>query len=297
MSSIVLITIISLTAIGVLAAIILYYAAQKFKVYEDPRIDQVDEILPGANCGGCGFPGCRGFAEALVKADDISDLFCPVGGNETMAAVAKLLGHEATEKEPMLAVLRCSGSPDHRKVINKYDGAPNCTVASNLYSGDTGCQFGCFGLGDCVDVCAFDALYIDPVTNLPVVSSENCTACGKCVEACPKDLFELRPKGKKERRIFVSCMNIDKGGIAKKSCSVACIGCNKCVKVCTFDAIVIEDFLAYIDPEKCKLCRKCVTECPTGAIHELNFPPRKVKKEETKAPAETESKNETTENK
>lgn len=284
MSLLVLFTIISLSSIGIIAAIILYYAAKKFKVYEDPRIDQVDEALPGANCGGCGFPGCRGFAEALVKADDISSFFCPVGGNDTMSSVAKLLGHEAIAKDPEIAVLLCNGSPEHRKSINVYDGASSCVVASNLYSGETGCQFGCLGLGDCVDVCNFEAIYIDDKTELPVVIPDNCTACGACVEACPKDLLELRPKGKKDRRIFVSCMNKDKGGIAKKSCEVACIGCGKCVKVCSFDAITLDNFLAYIDADKCKLCRRCVAECPTGAIHELNFPPRKVKVEEKKAP-------------
>lgn len=287
MSSLVIITIISLSAIGILAAVILYYAAQKFKVYEDPRIDQVEEVLPSANCGGCGFPGCRNFAEALVKADNIDDLYCPVGGNDVMNEVAKILGQEAIAKDPEIAVLRCNGTCDNRPTINKYDGAPSCKVASNLYSGDTGCQFGCLGHGDCVEVCNFDALHMDPITGLPVVDPDNCTACGKCVEECPKDLFELRPKGKKDRRIYVACMNEDKGGIAKKSCSVACIGCGKCVKVCPFEAITLENFLAYIDPVKCKLCRKCVPECPTNAIHEINFPPRKVKTEEAAKEAVT----------
>jgi len=295
MSSLVIITIISLSAIGIFAAVILYYAAQKFKVYEDPRIGQVEELLPSANCGGCGFPGCRNFAEALVKADSLDDLYCPVGGNETMANIAKFLGHEATEKEPYIAVLRCNGACEFRPPVNKYDGARSCKIESNLYSGDTGCQYGCLGHGDCVEVCNFDALYMDPITGLPVVNQDNCTACGKCVEECPKDLFELRPKGKKDRRIFVACRNEDKGGIAKKSCSVACIGCGKCVKVCPFDAITMENFLAYIDPIKCKLCRKCVPECPTNAIHEINFPPRKVKTEETDKETATTENNENTE--
>lgn len=278
MSITVIYTIISLSAIGFIAATILYFVAQKFKVFEDPRIDEVDEILPGANCGGCGFPGCRGFAEACVKADDLGGLFCPVGGNDCMADVAKSLGKVAIEKEPMLAVLRCSGSHAKRPSVNKYDGAANCTIVSNLYGGETGCQFGCLGLGECVTVCDFDALEMDPVTGLPVVDPDNCTACGACVEQCPRDLFELRPKGKKDRRIFVSCMNKEKGGAKKIGCEVACIGCQKCVKECAFDAIVVTDFNAYIDPHKCKLCRKCVTVCPTNAIHELNFPERKIKK-------------------
>ncbi|HSH53203.1 MAG TPA: Fe-S cluster domain-containing protein [Bacteroidales bacterium] len=297
MSTTILFTIISLSAIGAGAAIILYFVAQKFKVYEDPRIDQVEEALPAANCGGCGYPGCRGFAEALVKADDISELYCPVGGNETMAAVAKILGKEVEAKEPLVAVIRCSGSPEHRKRVNQYDGASSCAISSSLYAGETDCQYGCLGLGDCVDACDFDAIYMDEKTGLPVVIDDNCTACGACVKACPNDIIELRKKNKKDRKIFVSCVNQDKGGIARKACKVACIGCGKCVKVCPFDAITMENFLAYIDPNKCKLCRKCVSECPTGAILEINFPPRKVKEDSKDAKSEPKEASEKTENK
>lgn len=279
MSAIILFTIISLSAIGATAAIILYFVAQKFKVYEDPRIDQVEEVLPAANCGGCGYPGCRGFAEALVKADDLAPFFCPVGGNETMAKAAEILGKAVETKDPLVAVIRCSGSPAHRPRVNKYDGASSCAISSSLYSGETGCQYGCLGLGDCVDVCDFDAIYMDKETGLPVVIDDKCTACGACVKACPNIIIELRKKNKKDRKIFVSCVNKDKGGIAKKSCAVACIGCGKCVKVCPYDAITLENFLAYIDPNKCKLCRKCVIECPTSAILEINFPERKIKEE------------------
>jgi len=284
--SIILYTVLMLSVLGVLAAVILYFVAQKFKVYEDPRIDEVEAVLPGANCGGCGYPGCRGFAEAFVKADDISTFFCPVGGNDTSAAAAKVVGKSAVEQAPMVAVVRCSGSPDHRPKTSIYNGATSCKVATTLFSGDTGCQYGCLGLADCVDACTFDAIYMDEKTGLPVVIDDNCTACGACVTACPKDIIELRKKGPKGKRIFVSCINKDKGGMAKKSCSVACIGCNKCVKVCPHDAITLENFLAYIDYDKCKLCRKCVDECPTDAILEVNFPPKRKKVEEE---AKTES--------
>ena len=268
-----------LSALGVVAAVILYFVAQKFKVYEDPRIDAVEAVLPGANCGGCGYPGCRGFADAFVKSDDISDLYCPPGGNDAYAAAAKVVGKDAVAQDPMVAVVRCSGSPEHRTKTSTYNGAMSCKVATSLFSGDTGCQYGCLSLGDCVVVCAFDAIYIDKETGLPVVSDEKCTACGACVTACPKDIIEMRKKGPKGKRIFVSCINKDKGGVAKKSCSVACIGCKKCQKICPYDAIVVENFLAYIDYSKCKLCRKCTEECPTSAILEVNFPPRKKKAE------------------
>ena len=283
MSSTVVYTIISLSLLGSASAVILFFVAQKFKVFEDPRIDDVEEALPAANCGGCGYAGCRNFAEALVKSETFDGLFCPVGGNETMAAVAKILGREAVEKDPLVAVLRCNGACEFRPKTNIYDGAASCAIESALYGGDTGCQFGCLGHGDCVDVCTFDALHMDPDTGLPVVDDAKCTACGACVKACPKNLFELRKRQKKDRKIYVACMNEDKGGVAKKNCSVACIGCTKCFKVCPFDAITMNNNLAFIDSEKCRLCRKCVTECPTNSIIEIGFPPRKETKTEEPA--------------
>ncbi len=290
MNEVLLYAVISLSAIGVLAAVILYFVAQKFKVIEDPRIDEVEDKLPGANCGGCGLAGCRAFAEALVKASeggDLSDLNCPVGGNDMMKEIAPILGIEAKEKSPQIAVVRCSGTPENapKKVI--YDGAMTCAFAHSLFSGESGCPNGCLGCGDCVVSCPFDAIYMDETTNLPVVIEDKCVACGACVKACPRDIIELRNQGKKSRRIFVSCVNQEKGGPAKKNCNVACIGCGKCVKVCKFDAITLENNLAYIDYNKCTLCRKCAPECPTGAILELNFPPRKEKKEAVTAEEKT----------
>jgi Na+-translocating ferredoxin:NAD+ oxidoreductase RNF subunit RnfB len=279
MSQIILFTILTLVAIGAAAAIILYFVAQKFKVYEDPRIDEVEDALPAANCGGCGFAGCRNFAETLVKSESWDDLFCPVGGNETMANAAALLGREAIEQAPRVAVVRCNGTPEFRPRNNVYDGAPTCTIAHSLYAGEGGCPHGCLGCGDCVSVCTFDAIHMDEVTGLPDVVDDKCTACGACVDACPRNIIELRKKNKKDRKIYVSCINEEKGAVAKKNCSVACIGCSKCFKVCPYDAITMENNLAFIDSEKCKLCRKCVVECPTSAILELHFPPRKPPKE------------------
>lgn len=268
-------TIITLCLLGVAAAVILYLVANKFKVEEDPRIDTVNDMLPGANCGGCGFAGCRALAEALVREDDISSLYCPSAGAEGMKAIAAVLGKVAPEKEPMVAVLKCNGSCAVRPHLTKFDGASSCAIVNSVYGGESGCSYGCLGCGDCVSVCQFGALSINPQTGLPEIDQDKCTACGVCVKACPKNVIELRKKGIKDRRVYVACSSKDKGGVARKACTAACIGCMKCVKACPFGAITVENNLAYIDASKCKLCRKCVLECPTGAIHEVNFPARK----------------------
>lgn len=269
-------TVLVVSGLGALLAMLLFLVAKKFKVEEDPRIDEVEKMLPGANCGGCGFAGCRGMSEALVKSDDISSLYCPVGGGECMKTIAGYLGKAAAEREPMVAVVRCAGSCENRPKTNKFDGASSCLVASSLYAGDTGCSFGCLGLGDCVAKCEFDAIHINPTTGLAKVDEEKCTACGACAKACPKGVIELRKKAAKGRKVYVSCVNKDRGAVARKACKVACIGCGKCAKACPFDAIRVENNLAYIDYTKCKMCRKCVLECPTGAIVEFGFPPRKA---------------------
>ena len=278
-------TVVTLSALGLLAAAILYVVAQKFKVEEDPRIDEVEKMLPGANCGGCGFPGCRGMADALVKNDDISALFCPVGGAETMKKAAAYLGKTAPEKEPQVAVVRCGGTCAKRPRTNEFDGARSCAVVASLYAGETGCSYGCIGMGDCVTACAFGALSMNKETGLPEVDPDKCTACGACVKACPKGVIELRKKWPKNRGVYVSCVSRDKGAVVMKACKAGCIGCGKCAKACPFGAITVENNLAYIDPLKCKLCRKCVAECPTGAIVAVNFPPAPVKADGAAKPA------------
>lgn len=278
MNEVIIYAVGSLGILAIVSAVILYFVAQKFKVFEDPRIDDVEEILPSANCGGCGYAGCRAFAEAIVKAGNMEGFKCPVGGADVMLSVGKVLGLEAEITEPQIAVVRCNGSTVNSPAKVKYDGIASCASAATLYSGEGGCSYGCLGLGDCEVSCDFDAIHINPETMLPEVTS-NCVACNACVVACPKDIIELRNVGKKERRIFVSCVNEEKGAPSKKNCDVACIGCSKCFNVCPFDAIVMKNNRAYIDFEKCKLCRKCAPVCPTNAIHEINFPLKKLKPE------------------
>lgn len=270
-----LIAVIVLGAIGLIAAVVLFAASRKFAVYEDPRIAQVGELLPGANCGGCGFPGCSGMADALVKGADagsIDGLSCPVGGAETMGKVADLLGLAIANSEPMVAVVRCNGTCEHRQKIVEYAGLRTCAAMNACGAGETACGYGCLGCGDCEAACRFDAIHVNEATGIPEVDDEKCTSCGACVKACPRHIIELRKKGPKSRRVFVSCVNKDKGPVAMKACDVSCIGCGKCVRECSFDAISVADNVAYIDFEKCRLCRKCVSVCPRHAILDANFP-------------------------
>ena len=184
--------------------------------------------------------------------------------------------------------MRCNGTCANRPKLTQYDGVRSCAVANSTYGGETGCTFGCLGCGDCVSACTFGAIKMNPETGLPEVDESKCTACGACAKACPRAIIEIRPKGKNSRRVYVQCVNKDKGAVARKACAAACIGCGKCVKVCPFEAITLENNLAYIDPAKCKSCRKCEMECPQNAIIAVNFPPRKAKPAEETAPkAET----------
>jgi electron transport complex protein RnfB len=291
-----LIAVIVLGAIGLISALVLYGVSKKFAVHEDDRIAQVAEVLPQANCGGCGFAGCSGFAAACVKAADegsIEGKLCPVGGQPVMEQVASILGMQSSASEPHIAVVRCNGTCDNRPRIARYDGMQSCKTVHACGAGETACGFGCLGCGDCVVACKFDAIRINPETMIPEVDEDKCTACGACAKACPRLIIEIRKKGPKGRRMVVECVNKDKGAAAKKACDVACIGCGKCQKVCEFDAITIADNLAYIDADKCRLCRKCEKECPDSTIHAINFPISKVKPaagldaQAVKAPTET----------
>ena len=219
-------------------------------------------------------------ADALVKAADkgsLEGLNCPVGGAETMGKVADLLGMAMANTEPMVAVVRCNGTCELRPRTTEYGGLRTCTAMNACGAGETACGFGCLGCGDCVNACKFDAIHMNEETGLPEVDEDKCTSCGACVSACPRHIIELRKKGPKNRRVYVRCVNKDKGAVALKACKAACIGCGKCAKECQFDAITIVNNLSYIDFNKCRLCRKCEAVCPTNAIVAVNFPPRKPK--------------------
>jgi len=277
---VVIYSVLTLGAIAAGAAMVLFFIAKKFHVEEDPRIDDVEQLLPGANCGGCGFPGCRGFAEAFVNSADDGDtsgLFCPPGGADTSENIAKYLGLEEVAAEPTVAVLRCGGTKDKAPSKLDYDSAEKCSIAHTVSSGENGCPHGCLGLADCVFSCDFDAMYMDEKTGLPIIIPEKCVSCGACVKACPRSIIEIRPKGRKDRRVWINCMNHEKGGVAMKNCKAACIGCGKCVKACPekIQAITLDKFLAYIDPKKCISCGKCIPVCPTKAIEATFQPPQR----------------------
>ena len=265
----ILTALVVLGAIAIIAAVVLYVCSKRFAVTEDPRIGEVAQALPQANCGGCGFAGCSGLAAAIVKAADngsIEGLACPVGGNETMKKIANILGMTVAEGERRIAVVRCQADCNKRKTIAQYDGLNTCCAMNACGMGETACGYGCLGCGDCAEACSFGGIKIN----------EETTACGACAKACPRGIIELRSRGPKDKRLYVSCQNKDRGPAAVKACDVSCIACGKCAKECAFDAISIENNLAYIDPTKCRMCRKCEKACPRHAIVSVNFPPLKT---------------------
>ncbi|MDE5688110.1 MAG: RnfABCDGE type electron transport complex subunit B [Paramuribaculum sp.] len=265
---------------GVIAALLLGVVSRRFAVHEDERIGEIENLLPGANCGGCGRSGCHDFAAACVSAGSLSGLECPVGGKDTMKAIAGVLGVEAGGSVPKIAVLKCAGGCSLRPRTAIYYGPASCAVVASIGCGESLCAFGCLGCGDCVKACCFGAISIDPDTRLAVVDEALCVGCGACVSSCPRGVIELRSKGPRGMRVWVACSNRDKGAAAMKECAAACIGCAKCERVCTHDAIKVAENLAYVDAEKCKLCRKCVDTCPTDALHKANFPESRINSKE-----------------
>ena len=268
MDNIILINILILGSIAFFAAILLYYAAQKFYVEENPKIEEIENCLPGANCGACGRAGCHDFATYCAGVDEagFAKVYCPVGGAAAMGKIAEVLGFEVTEKEPCIAVLKCNGTCENAPAKVEYDGIKICRIADKICSGVSGCPDGCLRLGDCIKVCKFGALSLDTITGLPVVDDDKCTSCGACVNICPRHLFEIRPKGQNGKRVYVACNNKQKGAIARKNCKVACIACGKCSKI--VPSITIENNLSYIstDISAQEHGEELAKSCPTGAI-------------------------------
>lgn len=252
---------LSLGGLGLLFGAGLAYASQKFAVEIDPRALAVRDALPAANCGGCGYPGCDSFANAVV-AGQAPINGCPVGGPDCTAKLAAIMGLEASDEDKQVAFVLCKGGHKEARLRYDYTGITDCRAAHMLSGGDKACQFGCLGYGTCERLCPFDAIHMTE-NGVALVDEDKCTACGICIEACPKDVIAYVPY---QQEVVVECQNKERGGHVKKDCSVACIACGICQKACPFDAIHVENNVAMIDYDKCTSCMVCVEKCPTKAI-------------------------------
>lgn len=246
---------------GLFIGVFLGIAGKKFAVEVDEREDAIGEVLPGNNCGGCGYAGCSGLAAAIVKGE-ASVNACPVGGAPVAAKIAEIMGQEAGESVHEIAFVKCAGTCEKAKDMYEYYGIQDCVMMNmSQNNGPKGCTYGCLGGGTCVKACPFDAIHI--VDGIAAVDEEACKACGKCIAVCPRHLIELVPY---EQKHLVQCSSMDKGKDVMSVCSVGCIGCKMCEKVCEFDAVKVENNIARIDPEKCTNCGKCAEKCPKKII-------------------------------
>lgn len=250
---------------GVLIGLLLGVAGEKFKVEVDQKEIQVRELLPGNNCGGCGYAGCDGLAAAIAKGE-APVTGCPVGGDVVANAVASVMGVSAGTQEKQVAFVKCSGTCDKAQVKYNYYGMTDCKQAMMAPgAGNKACSYGCMGLGSCVKACPFDAIHI--IDGIAKVDKEKCKACGKCVVECPKKLIEFVDY---KADYLVHCNSNGKGKAVKDVCSAGCIGCTLCVKQCEYDAISFENNLAHIDQSKCQHCGKCAAKCPSKVIYNMD---------------------------
>lgn len=248
-------------SLGLVFGALLAFASKKFEVQLDPRQIQVRTVLPGANCGGCGYAGCDAYADAIVTEGAPINA-CAPGGAALVGRLAEIMGLDATADEPKVAFLKCLGTPAKTVKNSVYVGVPDCRQAAIVPGkGPTSCQFGCMGLGTCVRACVFGAMSIQ--NDLAVVDNEKCVGCGTCVTLCPRDVLSLIPR---KTKVTVACNSPFKGPDVKKVCSVGCIGCTLCVKTCPVQAIEMKAALAEIDPQKCINCGLCIAKCPVKCI-------------------------------
>ncbi len=250
-----------LGALGALFGVGLAIAARKFCVTEDERLEKIYGRLPGANCGACGMPGCMGFAEGLIQGTCTVEK-CAVSEEESREDIARILGVETKTRLKQVAVVHCHGGSKRVKDKFTYSGIRDCVAANMLQAGPKACAYGCIGFGTCARACPFGAITMNE-EGLPVINEDKCTACGKCVAACPKKLFTLVAAAKK---FAVRCKSLDMGKKVMEVCSVGCIACRKCEKACPVAAIKIVDNLSVIDYSICDNRGECFKVCPTGSI-------------------------------
>ena len=251
-----------LGGVGLVFGVFIAFANKRLWVWEDPRIDVVAQMLPNANCGACGLPGCRAFAEQAV-AGAVAPAQCTVSGDAARDQIAQYLGVDAGSGVKNVARLLCAGGADVAGYQAEYRGLPTCAAAAAVAGGGKGCAWGCLGLADCARACDFDAIHMSE-TGLPVVDVDKCTACGDCVIACPKSLFELRPL---DAQLLVQCRNLISGDDALAQCRVACTACGKCVQDAAEGLISVRSGVAVINYDEIVRAEpRAVERCPTGAI-------------------------------
>lgn len=250
--------------VGLFIGLFLGIAAMKFRVKVDEKEEAVLGLLPGNNCGGCGYAGCSGLAAAIAQGKAAVNS-CPVGGQPVAEKIAEVMGVEAESGVKQVAFVKCQGDCEKTKLDYEYTGIEDCRMLSFVPNGGPKtCNYGCLGFGSCEKVCPFDAIHVE--NGVAVVDREKCKACGKCIAVCPKHLIELVPY---DSKYAVVCSSADKGPVTMKGCSAGCIGCGLCVKACPQGAVKVENFHAVIDQEKCVGCGACAAKCPKGAIVEI----------------------------
>ena len=252
---------VCVTAVGIFIGVFLGVAGKKFAIQVDEREDKILEVLPGANCGGCGNAGCAAMAHAIVEGRSPVG-GCPVGGEAVAGKIAEIMGQSAEKSERMTAFVKCGGTCTDVKDRYEYTGETDCKMIAMIPgNGAKECTYGCLGGGTCVRVCQFDAIHI--ISGIAVVDQEKCKACGQCVKECPRHIIELKPYDKVHA---VKCSSKDKGAVSNKVCTASCIGCGICEKNCPSGAITVTDNAAHIDYSKCTGCGICAAKCPKKAI-------------------------------
>ena len=247
--------------IGAVCGIVLAVASVVMAVPVDKKVEQIKDILPGANCGACGLPGCDAFAEAVAQKE-AAITACPPGGQQVVDALSEILGVATEEAVRLTAVVRCGCCDVKRTEKMEYVGALTCTYASQMYGGPTACFYACQGFGDCVPACKYDAIRL--INGIAAVDPARCIACTLCLESCPKGLIQMAPAA---NAAIITCISPARGAEVRKVCPVGCIGCSLCVKACPNGAMSVENYLAQVDYDTCTGCKACVTACPQGTIY------------------------------